>query len=176
MPYLVILSNIEHRVFLLRSKVNKKRNPWSDLSEHGLWLFLWSWQKFGLNAPFVQIKWGTGEANVTFPLFILYCFCVHLHFQKWKCYFYCTFWYLFESNVLYGCILHVYWIYQRAGARAFEAHELKQLCFFSYFLFSVGVYRSLVLFLPCWVFDTSCMASDVGWGKIRDLNLSKGSL
>ena len=42
------LSNVEHRVFLLRSKVSKKRNPWSDHSEHGLWLFLWSWLKFGL--------------------------------------------------------------------------------------------------------------------------------
>jgi len=29
----------------------------------------------------------------------------------------------FESNVLYGCILHVYWIYQQARSRAFEAQE-----------------------------------------------------
>jgi hypothetical protein len=74
-------------------------------------------------------NWGSKCHFSTFLFFILYGF-VHLHFQRWKCYFYCTFWYLFESNVLCGCILHVYWICQQTGAELSEAFEIKQLPFF----------------------------------------------
>lgn len=82
-------------------------------------------------------NWGS---KCHFSTFYFILFCVHLHFQRWKCYFYCTFWYLFESNVLYGCILHVYWIYQQAGERAFKAHEIKTILL----IFLFGVARCLV--------------------------------
>lgn len=100
-----ILSNVKHRVFLSRSKVNKKKRS-----------MVWLQRTWALAFPLElaenldscsictdQVRnWGSKCHFSTF-YFILF-FCVHLHFQWWKCYFYCTFWYLFESNVLYGCI------------------------------------------------------------------------
>lgn len=100
---LFILSNVKHHVFLLRSKVNKKEIHGLTTANMG------SGFSFGVgrNLDSCSIctdqvrNWGS---KCHFSTFYFILFCVHLHFQWWKCYFYCTFWYLFESNVLYGCI------------------------------------------------------------------------
>lgn len=123
------------------------------------------------HAPFVQIKWGTGEANVTFPLFILYCF-VSIYISRDGSVIFTV---LFGTflNLMY-CMVVFYMstgFTNKAGARAFKAHENKTILL----IFLFGVARCLVsLFftyffpLPCWVLGESCMASDVGWSRIRD--------
>lgn len=120
MPRIVIfLSNVKHRVFLLRSKVNKK--------DHGLTTAnMDSGFSFGVgrNLDSCSIctdqvrNWGS---KCHFSTFYFILFCVHLHFQWWKCYFYCTFWYLLNLMYCMVVFLHVYWIYR--WARAFEAHK-----------------------------------------------------
>jgi len=128
-----ILSNVKHHVFLLRSKVNKKERSMVWPQRTWALAFPLELAEIWTHAPFVQIKWGTGEANVTFPLFILYCF-VSIYISSDGSVIFTV---LFGTllNLMYCMVvfLHVYWIYRWAGARAFKAHNKTSLLFFILF-------------------------------------------
>lgn len=160
-----ILSNVKHHVFLLRSKVNMKKR--SMVWPQRTWALAIPLElaEIWTHAPFVQIKWGTGEANVTFPLFIFYCFVSIYISSDGSVIFTVLFGTFFESNVLYGCIFTCLLDLQMCRSKSFWSSQIKQYCFFPF-----GVCRFLVIFLPCWVLDASCMAWDVKGCKIRDLN------
>lgn len=66
-----------------------------------------------------------GEAMSHFHTFILILFSFCPHFQRWKCYFYCTFWYLFW--IMY-CMVVFYMStgFATWGSGAARAFEIKQ--------------------------------------------------
>lgn len=146
-----IFSNVKQHVFLLRSKVNMKGLTTANMG---------SGFSFGVgrNLDSCSIctdqvrNWGS---NCHFSTFYFILFCVHLHFQRWKCYFYCTFWYLFESNVLYGCIFTC--LLDLQMSKSFQSSQIKQNLLSFLFVFLA---LKLIFVLMCWVSDASFMASD----------------
>lgn len=107
-------------VFLIRTKVFPKTRSLTvtDSSSHTCGLFPFTeWD----HDPFVQNRW-IGEAMSHFHNFILILFSFCPHFQRWRCYFYCTFWYLFW--IMY-CMVVFYMstgfaTWGSGAARAFE--------------------------------------------------------
>lgn len=104
-----ILSNVKHRVFLLRSKVNKKEIHGLTTTNMG------SGFSFGVGRNLDSCSICTDqvrnwEANVTFPLFILYCF-VSIYISSDGSVIFTV---LFGTflNLMYCMVvfLHVYWI------------------------------------------------------------------
>lgn len=116
---------IDHvSLFLHRTDVFPKTWVWQWCRQqftHTCRLFPFTGQD---HDPFVQNRW-IGEAKSHFHIFIFILFSFCPHFQRWKCYFYCTFWYLFW--IMY-CMVVFYMStgFATWGSGAARAFEIKR--------------------------------------------------
>lgn len=121
---------------------NQESDTDADNSSHTRRLFPFTGQD---HDPFVQNRW-IGEAMSHFHIFILILFSFCPHFQRWKCYFYCTFWYLFW--IMY-CMVVFYMStgFATWGSGAARAFEIKR--FWVNFSQCFQMLTMLILLLHC---------------------------